>query len=168
MGGREGQTVSTHKSCSKLANNSIHIVPSFLLLWFPLPCMSEMSLKEKRKRTISPFSFFMGTMSSRHQKATPGRGGGNSIPHLSYRYNYIFSGKHSTKCIWIHFERGWCDKWSGNTTDWRPCQFIVCLLKCAETALLLKTMLRTFYNCMFSAHRRGVLLCFLLNLWLFI
>lgn len=68
------QSVSAHKSCSKLANKSVHIVPSFLLLWFPLPCVSEMSLKEKRKRTISPFSFFMGTMSSRHQKATPGRG----------------------------------------------------------------------------------------------
>ena len=30
-----------------------------------------MSLNEKRKRTISPFSFFMGTMSNKHQKATP-------------------------------------------------------------------------------------------------
>jgi hypothetical protein len=30
-----------------------------------------MSLKEKRNSTISPFSFLMGTMSSRHQKAVP-------------------------------------------------------------------------------------------------
>lgn len=47
-------------------------LPSFLLLWWPLPWVSVMSLNEKRKRTISPFSFFMGTMSNRHQKATPG------------------------------------------------------------------------------------------------
>lgn len=47
-------------------------LPSFLLLWWLLPWVSVMSLNEKRKRTISPFSFLMGTISSRHQKATPG------------------------------------------------------------------------------------------------
>lgn len=68
------QTASARKPYSKQASTHVLNLPSFLLLWFPLPCVSVMSLNEKRKRTISPFSFFMGTMSNRHQKATPEEG----------------------------------------------------------------------------------------------
>lgn len=45
--------------------------PSFLSPGWLLRRLSVMSLKEKRKSTTSPFSFLMGMMSSRHQKAAP-------------------------------------------------------------------------------------------------
>lgn len=47
--------------------------PSFLSSWMALALVSVMSLNEARKRTTSPFSFLIGTMSSRHQNSTAER-----------------------------------------------------------------------------------------------
>ncbi len=57
-------------------------VPSVLLLWWLLSFVSVISLNEKRKSTISPFSFLIGTMSNRHQNELP------VITHQTELQNY--------------------------------------------------------------------------------
>lgn len=47
--------------------------PSFLSSAAIFTLVSVISLKEARKSTTSPFSFFMGTISSRHQNEDPAR-----------------------------------------------------------------------------------------------
>lgn len=47
--------------------------PSFLSSAAIFTFVSVISLKEARKSTTSPFSFFIGTISSRHQKEDPAR-----------------------------------------------------------------------------------------------
>ncbi len=48
------------------------LLPSVVEPGCDLPYESVMFLKDKRKRTTSPFSFLIGTMSSRHQNVVPG------------------------------------------------------------------------------------------------
>lgn len=47
--------------------------PSFLSSAAIFTFVSVISLKEARKSTTSPFSFFIGTISSRHQNEDPAR-----------------------------------------------------------------------------------------------
>lgn len=47
--------------------------PSFLSSAAIFTFVSVMSLKEARKSTTSPFSFFIGTISSKHQNEDPAR-----------------------------------------------------------------------------------------------
>lgn len=50
-------------------------LPSVVEPGCDLPYESVMFLKDKRNRTTSPFSFLIGTMSSRHQNVVPGHRG---------------------------------------------------------------------------------------------
>lgn len=68
--------------------------PSFLSSGVIFTFVSVISLNEARKRTTSPFSFFMGTISNRHQNGDPATAKEKHFNHcllLLYR-NHVVRG----------------------------------------------------------------------------
>ncbi|TNN54375.1 hypothetical protein EYF80_035393 [Liparis tanakae] len=90
--------------------------------------VSVMSLNEKRNRTISPFSFFIGTMSRKHQKATPGTRNRNP--------NLVLPAKACDSPCQVSSHRvgavDTCQKWTSAWYSSRPSRaFSICWATCS-------------------------------------